>query len=203
MKTILFFGDSNTYGYDPRGYFADRYSKDVRWTDRLAAELKEEWNIVSDGMNGRTIPSASYSRQYVLSLLKGSCGDPGIDLFAVMLGTNDLFSSSPAFSADEVAEKMESFLDFLSENVPDIKAFLIAPPAVGSDQTGIPEEQLLRRESLRLGQLYAEIAGQRNLPFINTAEWCIPLAFDNVHLSAEGHRVFAEEMVKAIRQYTV
>ena len=200
MKSILFFGDSNTYGYDPRGYFADRYPKDVRWTDRLAAELKEEWNILSDGMNGRTIPSASYSLRHVLSLLQENSGGRGIDLFAVMLGTNDLFSSYPAFQAEDAAEKMESFLDFLSENVPEIQVLLIAPPAVGSDTSGIPEEQLLRRESLRLGELYGEIAEQRNLPFINTAERVIPLAFDNVHLSAEGHRVFAEEMKQALRK---
>ena len=30
---ILCFGDSNTYGYDPRGFFADRYEARDRWVD--------------------------------------------------------------------------------------------------------------------------------------------------------------------------
>ena len=36
MKVICF-GDSNTYGYDPRGYFGGRYDGDNRWVDILAA----------------------------------------------------------------------------------------------------------------------------------------------------------------------
>ena len=34
---ILCIGDSNTYGYDPRSFFGDRYPEDVRWTDNLGA----------------------------------------------------------------------------------------------------------------------------------------------------------------------
>ena len=37
MKVICF-GDSNTYGYDPRGYFGGRYDADSRWVDILATE---------------------------------------------------------------------------------------------------------------------------------------------------------------------
>ena len=33
---ILCFGDSNTYGYDPRGFFGDRYGAGDRWVDLLA-----------------------------------------------------------------------------------------------------------------------------------------------------------------------
>lgn len=32
------FGDSNTYGYDPRGYFGDRYGAEDRWPDLLAKQ---------------------------------------------------------------------------------------------------------------------------------------------------------------------
>ena len=32
---MLCYGDSNTYGYDPRGFFGDRYPKESRWVDIL------------------------------------------------------------------------------------------------------------------------------------------------------------------------
>ena len=35
---VICFGDSNTYGYDPRGYFGGRYEADSRWVDIVAAE---------------------------------------------------------------------------------------------------------------------------------------------------------------------
>ncbi len=48
---ILCFGDSNTYGYDPRGYFGGRYDAGDRWVDLLAEKLNiplvdtRHWNI--------------------------------------------------------------------------------------------------------------------------------------------------------------
>ena len=38
--TILCFGDSNIYGYDPRGYFGGRYDADSRWVDILVEKMK-------------------------------------------------------------------------------------------------------------------------------------------------------------------
>ena len=35
---VICFGDSNTYGYDPHGYFGGRYDADSRWVDILAGE---------------------------------------------------------------------------------------------------------------------------------------------------------------------
>lgn len=52
---VICFGDSNTYGYDPRGYFGGRYGADCRWVDILAAETG--WTISNMGQNGREIPS--------------------------------------------------------------------------------------------------------------------------------------------------
>ena len=37
MKVICF-GDSNTYGYDPRSFLGGRYEADCRWADILAAK---------------------------------------------------------------------------------------------------------------------------------------------------------------------
>ncbi|MFR5900125.1 MAG: hypothetical protein ACLUIO_11625 [Neglectibacter timonensis] len=54
---IICFGDSNTYGYDPRGYFGGRYDADNRWVDILAAETG--WTISNMGQNGREISSAA------------------------------------------------------------------------------------------------------------------------------------------------
>ena len=43
---VISFGDSNTYGYDPRGYFGGRYAADSRWVDtwlRKLAWLSATW----------------------------------------------------------------------------------------------------------------------------------------------------------------
>ena len=73
---VICFGDSNTYGYDPRAYFGGRYDTDCRWVDILAAETG--WTVCNMGQNGREIPSSAPS------FLADT------DLLIVMLGTNDL-----------------------------------------------------------------------------------------------------------------
>ena len=70
---ILCFGDSNTYGYDPRDFFGGRY--DACWVDLLAK--RSGWDIINAGSNGREIPA-------------NPCPLPAHDIFLVMLGTNDL-----------------------------------------------------------------------------------------------------------------
>lgn len=75
MKVICF-GDSNTYGYDPRDYFGGRYDAVSRWVDILATETG--WTISNMGQNGREIPSAAPAFPI------------DTDLLIVMLGPNDL-----------------------------------------------------------------------------------------------------------------
>ena len=79
---VICFGDSNTYGYDPRGWLGGRYDEENRWVDILAQ--KTGWKIVNRGQNGREIPGAPVPIH----------GD--VDLFIVMLGTCLLYTSDAA-----------------------------------------------------------------------------------------------------------
>ena len=52
MKTVLCYGDSNTWGYDPST--AQRYAMDERWTGVLRQEIGNGYLIIEEGLNGRT-----------------------------------------------------------------------------------------------------------------------------------------------------
>ena len=108
---VICFGDSNTYGYDPRSYFGGRYDAGSRWVDILAAETG--WTICNMGQNGREIPSSAPSFS------------ADTDLMIVMLGTNDLLQGR---SPEQAAEKLESFLSGIPMDRK--KILLIAPPPV-------------------------------------------------------------------------
>ena len=56
MKKAFFYGDSNTFGYDPADYLTGRYPWQHRWTGILKDRFKGEWDIKVDGMPGRVIP---------------------------------------------------------------------------------------------------------------------------------------------------
>src|SRR6266496_2845536 len=52
MRTVLCYGDSNTWGFDP--VRQHRYPREVRWPGRLQAALGADWHVVEEGLNGRT-----------------------------------------------------------------------------------------------------------------------------------------------------
>ena len=53
MKTILCFGDSNTYGYHPET--KKRYVETIRWTGRLQNQIRPYgWRVIEEGLCGRT-----------------------------------------------------------------------------------------------------------------------------------------------------
>ena len=49
MKTIVCFGDSNTWGSNPTT--RDRYPFEQRWTGILQRELGDGYRVVEEGLN--------------------------------------------------------------------------------------------------------------------------------------------------------
>jgi len=183
---ILCFGDSNTYGYDPRGYFDDRYDAETRWVDLLAKQTG--WEFINDGVNGRKIPC----NPYTLRLLSDH---QSLDIFLVMLGTNDLLQGA---SAKEVAARMEAFLNL---HIPQYKQILLIAPPPMKRGAWVPTDELVT-ESSRLTEEYGLLAEKLNIAFIDTRHWGINLAFDGVHFTESGHHTFANHLLSALDKQT-
>ena len=190
MQRIVFFGDSNTYGYEPGEIYGGRYPLSVRWTDRLAESFKNGWEIISRGLNGRCIPGIPADRNYMDPYLENL---GFIDVFAVMLGTNDVFLSYHP-DAEAVGRKMETFLTYLRDKKNLREILLIAPPAAGPEEMTDVRLRVYAEEAKKLPAEYREIAERQNIRFVDADAWHIPMAYDGVHFSEEGHRIFAAEM---------
>ena len=179
---ILCFGDSNTYGYDLRGFLGDRYGAEDRWVDLLAKQTGHE--IINAGANGREIPRGPYA----LRLLTEHAP---VDLFLVMLGTNDLLLGA---TAKEGATRMEAFLKYLLPHCKEI--LLICPPPMKRG-AWVPTDALVS-ESICLAKEYKLLAEKLNIPFVDTRYWNIDLTFDGVHFTEEGHHSFATHLMEVI-----
>lgn len=174
---VICYGDSNTYGYDPRSYFGGRYDADCRWVDILAA--KTGWTIRNEGMNGREIPPGSISVP------------ENTDLLVIMLGTNDLLQG---YRVEKIAERMESFLTGL----PREKLLLIAPPPMKLGEW-VPDQAKIE-QSKQMVEAYRALAERLNIRFADAGRWNISLAYDGVHFTEAGHRAFAEGLFKELTQ---
>ena len=179
---ILCFGDSNTYGYDPRGFFGDRYDAEDRWVDLLAKQTGHE--CINAGANGREIPR----NPYALRLLTEHTS---VDIFLVMLGTNDLLQGA---TSQEAADRMDAFLNQLLPHRKQI--LLVAPPPMKSG-AWVPTDELVS-ESIHLAEEYKLLTEKMNIPFVDTREWNIELTFDGVHFTEAGHHTFSENLGKEL-----
>ena len=179
---ILCFGDSNTYGYDPRSYFGSQYPAQYRWVDLLAQKLG--CTVVNAGENGREIPHRQGETERFAHML--SRHQP-LDLVIIMLGGNDLLQGN---SVPSVAQRMGAFLAGIP--LPREQILLIGPPLM-QPGTWIVEERLLS-DCVQLNTAYKAVAEKLGISFVDAGDWNIDVTFDGVHYSEAGHQTFAEQL---------
>lgn len=209
-KKILCFGDSNTYGYNPRT--GGRYPRDVRWTGILAEELGDSFEVIEEGCNGRTTvfeePGAPWkagkaSIQVILNSHKP------VDLVILMLGSNDLkniysaTTSTIASGAELLVQMIRSFT--LEKQEKPARILLVSPPVIGEGiastspfgirNNGSFDETAITR-SRQFAPYYRNIAERYGCLFADAAEHIRSSEIDSLHLDPDAHltlgRVFAD-----------
>ena len=214
MKTILCFGDSNTWGYDPAATaaapFPIRHAYDVRWTGVLARELGGGWRVIEEGQNARTtvhddpLNVARNGKEFLPACLESH---KPIDLVVMMLGTNDLkntFGVSPGEIATgaSVLAKMILQSDAGVNGKPP-QLLLVCPPAIG-DMSRAPEiaEKIndAQSRSQALPKRYEAVAAQLGCVFLNSQEVVIPSPIDGVHLEAGEHTKLGKAIAAAVNK---
>ena len=175
------FGDSNTYGYDPCGFFGGRYA--APWPALLAE--KTGFQVIIDGKNGRMIPE----REYEILQFRRDAERYSADALIVMLGTNDLLEGATAGTA---AARMEAFLSRCSM---PLVLLISTPPMVRG--AWVPDDGLVE-ESKALSRQYEALAERLGIQFADAGEWDISLAYDGVHFTEEGHVCFADGLASCL-----
>ena len=189
MKRIFAFGDSNTYGFDPRMGGTGRYPKDIRWTGVI--DQMHEYEVNNQGYNGLSIPVSDRA----IASLGRSIKEWSPDLILIMLGSNDQLNMSPA-SCENVGTRMRQFLTALCDCIPEYvhSMVLVSPPRMSHGDWTDPD---IVKESHKFGTVYESIAGEKQLRFLNACEWELPLCYDGVHLTEEAHLHFAEKIAES------
>ncbi|CUX57910.1 GDSL-like Lipase/Acylhydrolase [Clostridium sp. C105KSO15] len=206
MTTILCFGDSNTFGSNPGGSPA-RYPYGVRWTGRLQQILGNGFQIIEEGMGGRTTVWED-------PLEQGRCGlsflpvalqsHKPLDLVILSLGTNDCKSF---FCASErvIARGMNRLVETVRRcdygpdaAVPQI--LIISPIHMGGEVShSIFEafDQESARKVRQLSPLYEEIAVKNGCGFLDASRVTGP-GPDQLHMDGAGHKALAEAIAPMV-----
>ncbi len=213
IKTVVCFGDSNTWGYDPAGYgglFPRRHPLEVRWTGVLARELGPEFRVIEEGQNGRTtvhedpINICRKGKDYLPACLESH---KPIDLVIMMLGSNDLKTSYNLPPVDVAAGAGVLARTILASNAGPgngpPRLLLVCPPRVG-DLSKLPDIEARifdgAARSAKLPLHYRALADLLGCAYLNSQEVVETSQVDGVHLEASEHGKLGRAMAAKVRE---
>lgn len=197
MRTVMFYGDSNTYGFDPRGFSGGRYPVSEIWTTLVAEGMGDDWRVENHGLNGRTIPTPMSGLAYAGTLLEKlrPC-----DVFAFMLGSNDILMQEHP-DGEAAALRMAEFFEWLTARHPAENILQIFPVLPGRESDNDALYELFRKESRRMNAFFRIIAERCGIRYADASEWNIELAYDLDHFSKAGHREFARNILIKMQEF--
>jgi lysophospholipase L1-like esterase len=197
-KTILCFGDSNTWGNVPRS--DERYPRGVRWPSKLQELLGDEYEVISEGLCGRTLVVVDPKKphrsgiSYLQACLESH--DP-IDLMIIMLGSNDV-KTTFNLEAKDIAVHLEQVIRLVRDKNMELtkqpKILVICPPSVIIPHTKDLDGRMVRGPEIFkiLPTLYKDVAKRTDCFFMNAGDYISSSLVDGYHLDADAHIKLAE-----------
>lgn len=191
-RTIVCFGDSNTWGYVP-GSAGERFPAEARWPVRLQRALGEGWHVIAEGLNGRTatvdspISEGRNGLSYLLPCLQSHAP---VDLLVIFLGTNDV-TPRYGLSDDDVALSVGRLVKVARAAeagprglAPEI--LVLCPPPIGER---------------RLGPAFAEVCAALDVDLLDLGDVTGYRVVDDdiEHLDATGHAAVADAVEERVR----
>jgi lysophospholipase L1-like esterase len=206
MKTILCYGDSNTWGYDP--ITKERLKPDERWTGVRADELGAGYHVIEEGLCGRTTvwddPVEGGHKNGKIYLLPCLESHQPIDLVILMLGTNDLktrFSVPACDIAAGVGVLVEVIQDSLAgagEKAPQI--LLLAPPPVGRLSEFAEMFTGADEKSHKFAPYYEIVAGAYGCGFLDAGKIITSSDLDGIHYAADQHLKLGKAVAQCVTE---
>ena len=197
MRNVVCLGDSTTYGY--------MISRKKVWPSILNnkfAEDSKEINIINKGINGDTISG-------MIARFERDCLNENADLLILMGGVNDIFMFQ---NIDKIKNNIKLIVDISNKNNVDIVLFTPIPfikeifTFFEADNLDLFENTLKEYVSW-----INEYTKENNIKSIDVHNMFMnnifksnkyeDIYFDGVHLSENGHNIFALELYKELGKY--
>ena len=189
--TLLAFGDSLTWGWNPAD--ESRHPRSHRWGPVAAEALG--WDLAEEGQNGRTTARDEWTgpadRNGARALPVMLQSHAPLRTVAIMLGTNDLIllPGTTAIMAGwgmlRLVQIVQGF-PWPAGAAPGI--LLIAPPPLAACANPLPEPHSIA-ESHELAAVYADVAQQTGAAFLDAGRHVAVSPADGVHLEADATRL--------------
>lgn len=215
MKTILCYGDSNLRGFVPGTFNSEtglskRFPKHQRWTGILQDLLGNQYDVIEEGLNGRTtnldeINGRPYRNglKHLPMMLESHFP---IDLVIFLLGTNDTKIQFER-SAEEIAAGLKDLIHVVksSNKGPQgrpPKILVIAPPPMLETPTTNDFHLDIRsiQTSIDLPAAYKKLCKQEGYEFLDASLIIKTSEADGVHIDELNSKLLAEAVIQKLLQ---
>jgi lysophospholipase L1-like esterase len=205
MERILCYGDSNTWGTDPLS--GERLDDRTRWTRILARSLGPDYEVIEEGLPGRTTvwedPIEGYKNGYNYLLPCLETHRP-LDLVVIMLGTNDL-KKRFSLTAYDIAQGASVLVTAVQKSTSgrDAKAppvLLMAPPLISklTDYEEMFEDAY--DKSRKLGERFRQVTQELGCAFLDTSSVIVSSEVDGIHFDPAEHAKLGRAVAGKIRE---
>lgn len=197
-KTIVCYGDSNTWGRVPK---AGRYPRSIRWTGVLQKLLGDSYELVSEGVSGRTFAVVDPENpwrcgiSHLKSILRNNLP---IDLVVIMLGTNDV-KDKFNLEVEDIAKHLQQTIDLIrTEEVKNI--LVVCPPDIVVPESGIPDPRYIKgaNKMKKLPEVLKKVAEKNDCNFVDAGQYIVSSKIDGFHLEPKAHKKLAETLKEEI-----
>lgn len=205
MPVVLCYGDSNTHGSmpmpGPEG--AGRYAPDVRWPGITARALGPDWQVIEEGLGGRTTVHEDVveggARNGLAVLPAALHSHKPLDVVVLMLGTND-FKQRFSVTAQDIANSCGRLVTCIRDQRldPDPAILLVCPPPI--IETGYLGTMFAggAAKSQALAPALRDVAARHGVAFWDAAEVAQVDPLDGVHYSADTHAALGHALAHQI-----
>ena len=206
-KTVMCFGDSNTWGCDPSG--GARFDRSTRWPGVLQEVLGKGYHVIEEGLGGRTtvwddpIEGSKNGSKHLGPLLQ-SHGP--LDLLIIMLGTNDL-KNRFSVSAFDVALSVERLVveagHFAESFVKGVSEVLVICPPPFAPMAEVPLRDMFvggEEKSHQLAAAFRQRCEEKDICLIDAGEVIESSPLDGIHLAASEHQKLAQAVALEVRK---
>jgi len=216
-KRVLVFGDSLTWGWTPVAPIVPtvRHPEADRWTTAMQEALGDGYDIVVDGLSGRTtnIDDPNDAKLNGADYLPAAlAAHEPLDLVVILLGTNDTktYLDRTAFEiglgAGQLINMVHESPGWDWTDYPTPQVLLISPPPLGETIDPLAEaifEGGLEK-SRALPAVYEAIAAAADESFFDAGSVVSTDGVDGIHFSARTNRALgtavADEVMRVLAE---
>jgi lysophospholipase L1-like esterase len=217
MKSILCYGDSNTWGYNPVS--GKRHNYENRWTSIMQKKLGDEYLVIPEGLNGRTtvwedpIELHKNGAAYLPPCLESH---KPLDLVIIMLGTNDL-KQRFSLPAVDIAAGVGVLVDIVKKSgcgpvspdkntengdaVSSPEVLVLIPPEVRKLSNFAEMFTGAREKSLKFPAAYASMAEERGVSFLDIGRDVRFSDADGIHFEPDQLLILGEMIAEKVKQF--